>query len=108
MTTTEQEIQSRSELTTAVYAGKPFIPAWLDDLDLSPIEFRLYAHMIRRVSFDGIAWPAHRSIAAKCHVERETVALNLERLVQRGLPVPVKKDRRGHITYGLRYKIARN
>jgi hypothetical protein len=98
---TRQEINP-VECNTTAYEGKPFIPAWLDDLDLTPIQFRLYAHMVRRAGINGIAWPAHRSIEKVCHVTRKTVSANLKILVGYGLLVPLKKDRRGHITYGVR------
>jgi hypothetical protein len=43
-----------------------FIHSTIDDMDLSPEAFRVYAHLSRRAGSSGVAWPGIRSIGDKC------------------------------------------
>ncbi len=71
---------------TAKDSPRPFIPAWLDEAGLSQAEFRLYCHLCRRADNEtGIAWPSYESIAASCHMARNTAWRTLKQLAKRGL-----------------------
>ena len=59
----------------------PFIPAWLDDLGLTPQQFRLLAHVWRR----GRCHASAGSMAAACRLKRDTVFSGLAELERRGL-----------------------
>jgi len=64
----------------------PFIPAWLDDRDMLPATFRVYAHLCRRGdNSTRIAWPSIDSIGEACKVSRKTVDRALKQLVEDGL-----------------------
>ena len=56
----------------------------LDDLGLTPAEFRVYAHLSRRAG-NGVAWPAIASIARVCRLSRKTVIAAFNNLERRGL-----------------------
>jgi len=56
----------------------------LDDLGLTPAEFRVYAHLSRRAG-NGVAWPAIASIAKVCRLSRKTAIAAFNNLVRRGL-----------------------
>src|SRR5947209_11928988 len=56
----------------------------LDDLGLTPAEFRVYAHLSRRAG-NGVAWPAIASISKVCRLSRKTVIKAFNRLERRGL-----------------------
>lgn len=56
----------------------------LDDLGLTPAEFRVYAHLSRRAG-NGVAWPAINSIAKVCGLSRRTVVKAFNALERRGL-----------------------
>ncbi len=65
-----------------------FVHSSLDDLGLSPEEFRVYAHLAgRRANVGGVAWPSAKSIAATCRIHRDTVFKVLRTLEKRGLIV---------------------
>ena len=50
------------------------VPRELDDAGLSPQQFRLYCHLVRRVNKDtGYAWPSIASIMAHCFMCEATV-----------------------------------
>jgi len=59
----------------------PFIPNWLDDLELTPSEFRLYAHLCRR----GECHSKIDTIGQKCGLKRVTICDLLSRLESKGL-----------------------
>src|SRR5436305_6092762 len=56
----------------------------LDDLGLTPAEFRVYAHLSRRAG-NGVAWPAINSIAKVCRLSRHTVIAAFNNLERHGL-----------------------
>ncbi len=65
----------------------------LDDLGLTPSQFRVYAHLSRRAG-NGVAWPAIASIARVCRLSRNTVIAALHSLERRGL-LQVERNRGG-------------
>jgi DNA-binding MarR family transcriptional regulator len=64
---------------------RPFFPAWLDDASLSPVQFRILAHLWRRADSSGACWPSGPSIAATCKINRDSVWPAIAILEQRGL-----------------------
>lgn len=66
----------------------------LDDLDLSPFEFRVYAHMVRRANDQhGVYWESNEAGAKHCRMDVKTYRAALVTLVERGLVTRV--DRKG-------------
>lgn len=64
----------------------PFIPAWLDDLGLTPVQARVLIHLWRRADHKtGKCWPSAKSIAEKCKIDRDTLWPALEELERRKL-----------------------
>jgi hypothetical protein len=64
-----------------------FIHSSLDETDLTPVQFRVYAHLARRAS-GGLAWPSAVSIAKACHIHRDSVwpavkALEVRQMISR-------------------------
>ena len=59
----------------------PFIPAWLDELDLRPAAFRVYCHLWRR----GTTHSSTSTIAKVCRIKRDTVFQILGELEKAGL-----------------------
>jgi DNA-binding transcriptional MocR family regulator len=59
----------------------PFIPAWLDELDLKPAAFRLYCHLWRR----GDTYSSASTMAKICRIKRDTVFVILGELEAAGL-----------------------
>lgn len=57
-----------------------FIPPWLDDLDLKPHPFRVLCHLLRRAGEDGLCYTSAPSIAAKCHINKDTIWTALKSL----------------------------
>lgn len=60
---------------------KPLIPAWLDDLELTPQRFRIVCHIARR----GSCYASIPSMAEKCRVSPTTVKKGLKELVAKGV-----------------------
>jgi hypothetical protein len=56
-----------------------FVHSKLDDFGLTPPEFRIYCHLVRRAK-DGVAWPGIRSMAEICRLHKETVILSIASL----------------------------
>jgi DNA-binding MarR family transcriptional regulator len=52
---------------------KPFVPKWLDDSDLTPVQFRVLTHLWRRADSSGSCWPSGPSIASACRINRDSV-----------------------------------
>jgi len=78
----------------------PFIPAWLDDADLSQAEFRVYCHLCRRAdNKTGVAWPQADNIARDCRMSRNTVWKTLRSLEAKGLIRRVGKPFAGSNRY---------
>jgi len=65
--------------------GRPFIPAWLDDGDLTPNQFRVMCHLWRRADDSQLCWPSVPSIATVCKIHRDTVWAVLRVLEEKGL-----------------------
>lgn len=63
----------------------PFIPAWLDDLNLTANEFRVLCHLWRRAGSDGVCFPGGDSIRKACRVSDPTLWAVLRKLESRGL-----------------------
>lgn len=60
---------------------KPFIPAWLDDLNLSLKQFRLYCHIGRRGNcFDSVA-----TMVRVCRIDRHAIRGTIAELIKLGL-----------------------
>lgn len=68
----------------------------LDDLDLSPFAFRVYAHAIRRAHHHGIYWESVPNAAAHCRMSVSTYRKALRDLVERRLLIP--EERPGQTT----------
>ena len=49
-----------------IYDSLSFIHSSLDDAEISPEEFRVYGHMLRRAGSDYKAWPSYQSIGDHC------------------------------------------
>jgi hypothetical protein len=79
--------ESRNGDDTSTEKKNAFVPAWLDDLGLTPLQFRLYCHISRR----GQCWEAAGNIAKACCVNRNSVWPALNFLVGAGL---VQQERR--------------
>ena len=66
-------------------SGEPFIPTWLDDARLSPVDFRVLCHLWRRRNVKtGQCNPSARLIADVCGMHRKTVFATLARLETAG------------------------
>lgn len=64
----------------------PFIPAWLDEAGLTPVQSRVLIHLWRRADRKtGRCWPGADSIAEKCKIHRDSVWPALKELERRGL-----------------------
>lgn len=62
-----------------------FIARFIDEFGLTPVEFRVYAHLSRRQGNKGGAWPGLRSIAKVCRMNKATAATAIQRLSTLGL-----------------------
>src|SRR6266436_7371835 len=62
-----------------------FVPRELDDAGLSPVEFRVYAHLARRANKTGRAWPGIDSMAKLCDVTQRTIIRAIDTLETRGM-----------------------
>jgi len=58
-----------------------FVHSHLDDYGLTPSQFRVYAHLSRRASKTGKAWPSIQSVARVCRLHPRTVRCALKILV---------------------------
>lgn len=72
---TAAEYLPQPEQSPKPASGLAYIPSWLDDMPLSPVEFRLYCH-IRRV---GRCYQTVRTMAKACRVHPDSLwpALNV-------------------------------
>lgn len=61
--------------------GLPFIPAWFDDMRLTPRQLSIAVHIARR----GVCYESARGIAAHCQISRNTVLKELKNLIQKGV-----------------------
>lgn len=58
-----------------------FMPAWLDDAGLTPVQMRVYVHLARR----GDTWSSAATIADICRINRKSVFSALAALEKMGL-----------------------
>ena len=86
----------------------PFIPIWMDELDLKPIQFRVLCHLWRRAGKDGRCYPSAPVIAKSCLINRDTVWPTLTALEEAGLLVKMKKRFGTANTYLLKVPIGGN
>jgi hypothetical protein len=67
----------------------PINPAWIDDLELRPSEFRVLFRIVRRCGWKGGApgecWEGLDSMANGCRLSRETVKSAIRELESRDL-----------------------
>lgn len=68
------------------------IPNIVDDMDLDPYAFRLYAHFRRVAGEDGACWQSTRTLAAKCQMSTGKVSMCKVYLVDAGLIEIEKRD----------------
>lgn len=61
-----------------------FIPSALDDFGLSPAEFRIYAHIVRRAG-NGQCWDSTESKAKTCRLSTGTVKRAIRKLLDHNL-----------------------
>ncbi len=73
------------------------IPNIVDEMDLTPHEFRLYAH-IRRVigEVDGVCWKSTKTLAKACRMSTGSVSNAKKTLVEKKLIAIQKKPNSGH------------
>ena len=71
----------------------PFIPAWLDDENLTPHEFRIACHIGRR----GDCFESARSIASHCKISRNCTLKSIKFLVGKGIVSEAETSRGGTV-----------
>jgi hypothetical protein len=76
---------------------KPFVPAWLDDSDLTTSEFRVLAHLWRRADRSCTCYPAAASICKICHISDNTLWSVLRSLEKKGYLTRSKRDRNSNL-----------
>ena len=76
-----------------------FIHSKLDDAGLSCPAFRVYCHLLRRMSKKNLAWPGVRSMALVCRLNKDTIGSAILELEIRKM-IRVTR-RRGYQTYSL-------
>ena len=57
----------------------------LDDMGLSPQEFRLYVHIVRRAGKGGACWEAVGNMADHCGMSESSVKRALKVLIKKGM-----------------------
>lgn len=62
-----------------------FIHSKLDEVGLTPPQFRIYAHLSRRAHSKGKAWPGVDSMAKVCRMHKETVIDCIRQLEERNM-----------------------
>ena len=65
--------------------NESFIHASLDDAGLSPVEFRVFAHVLRRAGRDGLCFAGAASMAKSCRVNVKTLRKTLRALAGYGM-----------------------
>jgi len=56
-----------------IYDSLSFIHSSLDDAELTPEEFRIYCHLLRRAGGKGEAWPSYQSMGNHCFGKDNTL-----------------------------------
>jgi hypothetical protein len=67
-----------------------FVHSKLDDIGLTPPQFRIFAHLSRRAHSTGKAWPGIDSMAKVCRMHKETV-IEVLRFLEAASMVIIKK-----------------
>ncbi|MDF5717294.1 MAG: helix-turn-helix domain-containing protein [Rhizonema sp. NSF051] len=70
------------EISQEVQLSIPFIPVWLDDYGLTPAEFRVYCHVVRRAGKNGLCWESVPRIAKACRLSRNLTMAALRVLTE--------------------------
>lgn len=65
--------------------NESFIHSSLDEAGLSPVEFRVFAHVLRRAGKDGFCYAGVTSMAAVCRVNLKTARRALSKLADYGM-----------------------
>lgn len=60
------------------------IPAWIDDAGLTPIQFRVMAHIARRCGKGGTCYASIDSMRRVCRVKADTLRTALHELLRQG------------------------
>jgi len=63
----------------------PFIPGEIDDLGLTPQEFRVLGHVARRAGQNSVCYAGVATMAKTCRIHPDTIRKALKFLVGRGL-----------------------
>jgi hypothetical protein len=87
--------------------GRPFVPVWLDEANLTANEFRVLCNLWRRADAAGVCWPSAPRIAADCRIHRDTVWSCLRSLEQGGW-ITRSKFRRNSNQYQLHVRVSGN
>ena len=84
MTTALESAVAREnfEVSQEVQLSIPFIPVWLDDYGLTPAEFRVYCHVVRRAGKNGICWESVPRIGKACRLSRNLTMAALHALTE--------------------------
>ena len=78
---------SRANNNTVIPKGIPYTQVpWdaIQDTELTPIAFRVYAYLLRRTNDEHRAWPSQRTIAKDIGINKSSVAPAVELLKSRG------------------------
>lgn len=68
-------------MNPAAWQARPFIPAWLDDIGLSPATFRVFGHLCRSAdNSTGIAWPSYARMIEITGCGKSTVRRSIDEL----------------------------
>ncbi len=67
------------------YSNYAMIPNIIDDLDLSPQEFRLYYHIKRVAGENGKCWQSIKTLSEICHLSQNTIIKCKRSLESKGL-----------------------
>ncbi len=70
------------EVSQEVQLSIPFIPVWLDDYGLTPAEFRVYCHVVRRAGKNGTCWESVPRIGKACRLSRNLTMAALHALTK--------------------------
>jgi hypothetical protein len=84
-------VQEPEDKPVVVPQAEFIVHSMLDDLPLSPVEFRIYAHAVRRGGLGGLYYESVANAAAHCRVRPDTLRRALKRLQADSLLVLVEK-----------------
>ncbi len=72
---------------------RPFVPTWMDELELTPFEYRVLIHLWRRANRSNVCWPSIQTIADGCRLHRDTVEKAIRGLLKYELIEKYKRHR---------------